>query len=185
MRSEEIIALPGARLDPRALGDGSLEVSVSGIQAKSSVGGMRKVYRGRDVEVSFDLDICIHVGECLRGDPNVFKLRRRPWALPDEGSPDVVAEVVERCPSGALLYTRLDGGRQEEPRGTTTVTPMRNGPLIVTGVIEVRREDGTVEKLPRATLCRCGQSSTSRSATTSTSRSASRRQACRSRFTSA
>jgi len=119
---------------------------------------MRKVYRGRDVEVSFDLDICIHVGECLRGDPNVFKLRRRPWALPDEGSPDVVAEVVERCPSGALLYTRLDGGRQEAPRGTTTVTPMLNGPLIVTGVIEVRREDGTVETLPRATLCRCGQS---------------------------
>jgi len=119
---------------------------------------MRKVYRGRDVEVSFDLDICIHVGECLRGDPNVFKLRRRPWALPDEGSPDVVAEVVERCPSGVLLYTRLDGGRQEEPRGTTTVTPMRNGPLIVTDVIEVRREDGTVETLPRATLCQCGQS---------------------------
>jgi len=119
---------------------------------------MRKVYRGRDVEVSFDLDICIHVGECLRGDPNVFKLHRRPWALPDEGSADVVAEVVERCPSGALLYRRLDGGRQEEHRRTTTVTPMRNGPLIVTGEIEVRREDGTVETLPRATLCRCGQS---------------------------
>ena len=108
--------------------------------------------------MSFDLDICIHVGECLRGDPNVFKLRRRPWVLPDEGSPDVVAEVVERCPSGALLYTRLDGGPQEERRATTTVTPMLNGPLIVTGVIEVRREDGTVETLPRATLCRCGQS---------------------------
>jgi uncharacterized Fe-S cluster protein YjdI len=28
---------------------------------------MRKVYRGRDIEVSFDLDVCIHVGECLRG----------------------------------------------------------------------------------------------------------------------
>jgi Iron-binding zinc finger CDGSH type len=28
----------------------------------------------------------------------------------------------------------------------------------VTGAIEVRRDDGTVETLPRATLCRCGQS---------------------------
>src|SRR2546426_8756680 len=119
MRSEEIIALPGARLDPRALGDGSLEVTVSGIQAKSSVGKMRKVYRGRDIEVSFDLDICIHVGECLRGDPKVFKLRRRPWVLPDEGAAGVVAEVVERCPSGALVYRRLDGGSQEEHAGTT------------------------------------------------------------------
>jgi CDGSH-type Zn-finger protein len=29
---------------------------------------------------------------------------------------------------------------------------------MVTGKIEVRREDGAVEILPRATLCRCGQS---------------------------
>ena len=119
---------------------------------------MRKVYRGRDVEVSFDLDICIHIAECLRGHPAVFKLDRRPWVLPDEGEADQVAEVVERCPSGALLYRRLDGGPQEEPGGGTRVTLVRNGPLLVTGEIEVRREDGTVEQLPRATLCRCGQS---------------------------
>src|SRR5207245_9925428 len=109
MRSEEIIALPGARLDPRALGDGSLEVTVSGIQAKSSVGGMRKVYRGRNIEVSFDLDICIHIGECLRGDSRVFKLDRRPWTLPDAGDADVVAQVVELCPRGALLSGGLGG----------------------------------------------------------------------------
>jgi uncharacterized Fe-S cluster protein YjdI len=40
---------------------------------------VRKVYRGRDIEVSFDLDICIHVGECLRGERSVFMLERRPW----------------------------------------------------------------------------------------------------------
>ncbi|HLQ05549.1 MAG TPA: CDGSH iron-sulfur domain-containing protein, partial [Verrucomicrobiae bacterium] len=34
----------------------------------------------------------------------------------------------------------------------------RNGPLLVRGRIEVRREDGTLEVLPRATPCRCGQS---------------------------
>ena len=120
--------------------------------------GVRKVYRGRDVEVSFDLDICIHIGECLRGQPQVFQLNRRPWTLPDMGGADEVAEVVRRCPSGALLYRRLDGAPQEDPDGPTTVTPMRDGPLMVTGKIEVRREDGTVETLPRATLCRCGES---------------------------
>ena len=26
---------------------------------------MRKVYRGKDIEVSFDLDQCVHIGECL------------------------------------------------------------------------------------------------------------------------
>jgi uncharacterized Fe-S cluster protein YjdI/CDGSH-type Zn-finger protein len=122
------------------------------------VSGVRKVYRGRDVEVSFDLDICIHVAECLRGHPGVFNLNRRPWLLPDMAGADEVAEIVRRCPSGALLYKRLDGGPQEDPDGPTTVRPMRNGPLLVAGKIEVRREDGTIEVLPRATLCRCGES---------------------------
>lgn len=119
---------------------------------------MRKVYRGRDIEVSFDLDLCIHVGECLRGDRSVFKLERRPWVLPDEGSVDVVARVVELCPSGALQYRRLDGGPQESPGESTTLMPIKNGPLLVRGRIEVTLEDGTVETLPRATLCRCGHS---------------------------
>ena len=118
---------------------------------------MRKVYRGKDIEVSFDLDLCVHVAECLRGDPKVFKLDRRPWILTDEGQADGVAEVVMRCPSGALLFRRLDGGPQESHAGTT-VTPIKNGPLHVIGTIQVRRDDGTVETLPRATLCRCGHS---------------------------
>jgi uncharacterized Fe-S cluster protein YjdI/CDGSH-type Zn-finger protein len=122
------------------------------------VRGVRKVYRGRDIEVSFDLDLCIHIGECLRGQPQVFQLNRRPWTLPDMAPADEVAEVVRRCPSGALLYRRLDGGPEEDPDGPTKVTPMRNGPLLVTGKIEVRHEDGTVDTLPRATLCRCGES---------------------------
>src|SRR5713101_5760581 len=97
------------------------------------VWGMRKVYRGRDIEVTFDLDLCV------------------PGA-------DEVAEVVRRCPSGALLYHRLDGRPDEDPAGPAKATPIKNGPLLVTGKIEVRRDDGTVETLPRATLCRCGHS---------------------------
>ncbi len=119
---------------------------------------MRKVYRGRDIEVSFDLDICIHVGECLRGEPSVFQLDRRPWALPDASDADVVAQVIEMCPSGALQYRRLDGKPEEEHAGAARVTPIQDGPLLVAGRIEVKRDDGTVEVLPRATLCRCGES---------------------------
>lgn len=122
------------------------------------VGAVRKVYRGRDIEVSFDLDLCIHVGECLRGSPAVFKLDRRPWAMPDAGDADTIATVVETCPSGALQYRRLDGGTQEEHRGPARVTPVRDGPLMVVGQIHVTRDDGSVEVLPRATLCRCGES---------------------------
>lgn len=118
----------------------------------------RKTYRGEKVEVSFDFDLCIHVGACLLGLPEVFELGRRPWIVPDEADPDSVAEVVQRCPSGALQYRRLDGERDEQPPSTTTVTPLRDGPLLVTGTIEVARDGGTIERLSRATLCRCGLS---------------------------
>jgi uncharacterized Fe-S cluster protein YjdI/CDGSH-type Zn-finger protein len=119
---------------------------------------MRRTYRGRDIEVTFDLDVCIHVGACLAGDPEVFELHRRPWILPDADDADAVAEVVRRCPSGALQYRRLDGEAQETPPDPAVVTPLRNGPLLVHGRIEVTRADGTTEVLPRATLCRCGLS---------------------------
>jgi uncharacterized Fe-S cluster protein YjdI/CDGSH-type Zn-finger protein len=118
---------------------------------------MRTTYRGETIEVSFDLARCIHVGTCLLGLPAVFDLRRRPWIAPDAADPDTVAEVVRRCPSGALQYRRLDGG-PDEAHGGTTVTPMRDGPLRVVGEVRIVTEDGEDEVLPRSTLCRCGQS---------------------------
>ena len=118
---------------------------------------MRRAYRGSRIEVTFDLARCIHVAECVRGLPQVFDLDRRPWAHPDEADPAEVAEVVERCPSGALLYRRLDGG-PDEAHGGTTVTPIKDGPLRVVGSARVVLADGTEEVLPRATLCRCGAS---------------------------
>jgi uncharacterized Fe-S cluster protein YjdI/CDGSH-type Zn-finger protein len=119
---------------------------------------VRRTYRGSKIEVSFDLDQCIHIGECLRRLPETFELHRRPWILPDAASPDDVAATVERCPSGALQYRRLDGGPEERAPDQATVTPVRNGPLLVRGRIEVRRGDGTMELMSRATLCRCGSS---------------------------
>jgi uncharacterized Fe-S cluster protein YjdI/CDGSH-type Zn-finger protein len=119
---------------------------------------VRRTYRGANIEVSFDLGQCVHIGECLRGLPAVFELGRRPWIAPDAASADEVAALVERCPSGALQYRRLDGGPEEQGPEPAKVTPIRNGPLLVRGRVEVRREDGTLEVLPRATLCRCGQS---------------------------
>lgn len=119
---------------------------------------MRKTYEGRDIEVTFELGLCIHVGECLLGLPEVFDAQRRPWVLPDAADADAVAEVVERCPSGALQYRRLDGGAEERSPSPATVTPLRNGPLVVRGDVEVTGGDGSTEVLPRATLCRCGLS---------------------------
>src|ERR1041384_530563 len=140
MRAEEIMARPGVRRGRRGR-----KAKGAGIEAESSVGRMRKVYRGRDIEVSFDLNVCIHVGECLRGERSVLKLGRRPWVLPDEGPVDVIAWVVELCPSGALQYRRLDGGVEEALTESTTLTPIKNGPLLARGRIEGTRGGGTGE----------------------------------------
>ncbi len=118
----------------------------------------RRSYRGEQVEVSFDADLCIHATECVRGLPVVFDRSRRPWILPDNGSADEIAGVVRRCPSGSLQYRRLDGGADEPRSPVTTVTPVENGPLALRGELLVRHEDGTLESLPRVALCRCGQS---------------------------
>jgi len=68
-----------------------------------------KEYRGKEILVRYDVDACIHAAECVRGLGTVFDTARRPWVSPDDAPADLVAEVVLRCPSGALSYERLDG----------------------------------------------------------------------------
>ena len=63
---------------------------------------MRKSYVGTQITVSFDVDVCQHAAECVRGLPAVFDVNQRPWIQPDHADPDTVREVVARCPSGAL-----------------------------------------------------------------------------------
>jgi uncharacterized Fe-S cluster protein YjdI/CDGSH-type Zn-finger protein len=118
----------------------------------------RRNYRGTDVEVSFDGDLCIHATECVRGLPAVFDRARRPWVIADNATADEVSAVIESCPSGALQYRRLDGAPNEPTSPVTAVTPIENGPLALRGDLVVRHGDGTHERLPRAVLCRCGQS---------------------------
>ncbi len=69
---------------------------------------MRKTYAGQDVDVSFDPEVCIHAGNCVRGLPGVFDTTRRPWITPDAASAEDVVAQVARCPSGALQAQRHD-----------------------------------------------------------------------------
>ena len=67
----------------------------------------RKMYTGPLVDVSFDGDICIHAAECVRGMPDVFNTKKRPWIDPTQadtpGLAEHLREVIGRCPSGALI----------------------------------------------------------------------------------
>ena len=50
--------------------------------------------------------LCVHSGICARGLPMVFDPRRRPWIKLEYVDAATVAEQVDRCPSGALTWTR-------------------------------------------------------------------------------
>jgi CDGSH-type Zn-finger protein/uncharacterized Fe-S cluster protein YjdI len=116
-------------------------------------------YRGKNIVVMFNPDRCIHVAECLRGLPEVFDNSRSPWISPDAAPPDLVAEVVCKCPTGSLHYFRTDGGPEELPCETNRVIVTEDGPLYALGNIEIVSPDGAlVVKDTRIGLCRCGAS---------------------------
>jgi uncharacterized Fe-S cluster protein YjdI/CDGSH-type Zn-finger protein len=120
---------------------------------------VERVYRNDRIEVTWEPAFCIHVAECLRGLPRVFDSWRQPWIVVDNGSPDEIAEVVQRCPTGALHFRRLDGGPQEAGPEETTVQLRHDGPSFVRGKIRIEDPSGhVVREDTRVALCRCGGS---------------------------
>ena len=116
---------------------------------------MRKEYWTDSIVVSFDHALCIHVAECLRGAPEVFNTLRRPWVQPEAASPEALAEVVRRCPSGALQYKRLDDTPGEPVTSGLEVTVVPSGPLLVRSDVVVVAADGTdLRTATRLALCR-------------------------------
>jgi CDGSH-type Zn-finger protein/uncharacterized Fe-S cluster protein YjdI len=116
-------------------------------------------YKGKDIVVRYDVKRCIHAEECVKGLPTVFAKDRRPWVDPDGAGADYVAEVVERCPTGALYHERTDGGPGEELPGQNTVTVTVDGPLYVAGEVDTLLGDGSVVSTDtRVAYCRCGAS---------------------------
>jgi uncharacterized Fe-S cluster protein YjdI len=65
--------------------------------------GYRK-YRGSALDVYYNKERCIHSGNCVRGNAAVFEVGRRPWVIPDNGSKEQVAQVIQSCPKGALRF---------------------------------------------------------------------------------
>jgi uncharacterized Fe-S cluster protein YjdI/CDGSH-type Zn-finger protein len=119
----------------------------------------RRTYTTDAIAVYWNSDRCIHSGICLKTLPQVFDLQTRPWVTIDGADADTIAAAIDRCPSGALRYERLDGAAGEEPEVPTSVVPMPNGPLLVRGDVDVRLRHGdSVTREYRMALCRCGHS---------------------------
>jgi uncharacterized Fe-S cluster protein YjdI len=113
-------------------------------------------YTGEGVTVYFDARRCLHAAECVRGLPSVFDAKQRPWIRADGARADEIAEVVRRCPSGALHYV-LDDGPAEAPDSPTRITAVADGPLFVRGDLRLDTPDGELAET-RAALCVCARS---------------------------
>ena len=119
----------------------------------------RRTYETAAIRVHWESALCIHTGRCLQALPQVFDVNRRPWVDVQAAEADAIADAVERCPTSALRYERLDGAPQEQPKQPTMILPIEDGPLLMMGDLDVRDADGeSIAHETRLTLCRCGMS---------------------------
>jgi len=89
----------------------------------------------------------------------VFDPHRRPWIDIDAADADAVAEAVQRCPTGALQFDRLDGGLAEAVPDKVEIRTIKDGPYFVRGMVDLLDENGDVlRRESRIALCRCGKS---------------------------
>lgn len=117
------------------------------------------LYPGKLIDVEWDERLCIHMGECGYAKGELFVAGRDPWCDPDLTSLDEIADVVGRCPSGALVYRVKDGTVEEAADADNTVQVSYNGPYFIRGDLDIS-DNG--EHMPgvqyRTALCRCGHS---------------------------
>ena len=113
-----------------------------------------KAYAAAEITVYYDRARCRHYAECVRALSEVFDASRRPWIRADLAEPDLIAEVVRRCPTGALHY-RLVNGESERPLQPASIHRDSGGPLLINGDFVLDTPAGTVRET-RAALCRCG-----------------------------
>ena len=114
-------------------------------------------YDAAGITVTYDAKRCTHAHECTQGLPRVFDPGRRVWVDAKQASADEIADVVQRCPTGALHFRRKDGGAEEAPPGRNIVRITQDGPLYLSGELEIHTPAGMLKET-RAALCRCGAS---------------------------
>jgi hypothetical protein len=99
------------------------------------------------------------VAECLRAQPEVFDVRRRPWVDVGAADAEAIAGAIRLCPTGALQYEARGEFPPEEPDDVTTVKAGTVGPLYVRGKVRIVDGHGRlIAEESRVALCRCGSS---------------------------
>jgi uncharacterized Fe-S cluster protein YjdI len=139
-------------------------------------------YTNGEITVFWIPSKCIHATTCFRELIEVFNPGRRPWVNMEGAPTRKIIEVVNKCPTQALVWKYNKDLSEEEkdalrPSVTEeetpkTVTPkevvrdkptniriMKDGPIVVDGKFKIiGGDDRELRKTSMTSFCRCGNS---------------------------
>lgn len=129
-------------------------------------------YTNGEITVYWKPKKCIHATICYSQLIEVFNPRKRPWVNMNGAPTDKIIEIVNKCPTDALLY-KWNKDLESENTGSAENVPvilqdqempveiqiMKDGPIVVTGKIKLTDNNGKEYKTYSVTsFCRCGES---------------------------
>lgn len=136
----------------------------SGDDGSVHIDNNTKAYKGKEITIYDNRNICSHRGYCTTELPSVFK-ESDPWINPDGDTVEKIMALCDKCPSGALSYSLAREDRNQGPNSEVSTVRLSerhygyHGPYDVSGPIEI---EGQLKRQPelknKMTLCRCGHS---------------------------
>ena len=144
-----------------------------------------RTYSNKDITVYWRPGKCIHSSICYTKLIEVFNPIKRPWVNLDVASSEKIIEIVNKCPTEALMWkwndakkndsvTKSDSNhikirkphdlieldkKKKDASDPVKIQVMKNGPLVVRGEIKVIAPNGRQLKTGEFTsFCRCGAS---------------------------
>jgi len=123
-----------------------------------------KHYPKGEISVVWQPGLCIHAAACVKALPNVYFPKEKPWMRLENASVEELKAQIATCPSGALSW--INGEEENATAKKANIQPptseihiIPNGPLLVTGTVQITQKDGSVQtKEGKTTFCRCGAS---------------------------
>lgn len=70
-----------------------------------------KEYTNGEISIVWQSGKCIHSGNCVRNNPDVFQPKEKPWIRPELSNTQKIKDTIDKCPSGALTYYTNSGDK--------------------------------------------------------------------------
>ncbi len=140
-------------------------------------------YTNGEITVFWIPSKCIHATTCFRELIEVFNPGRRPWVNMEGAPTRRISEVVNKCPTQAIVWkhnkdlteeeklgNRREAREEENPETLTeaeekkrvkpaSVRIMKDGPIVVEGSFKIiGANDETLKPALMTSFCRCGNS---------------------------